>query len=218
MRPILPARCAATASRRRLPCSARRPRRKRSRRRWRFRRPASSSPACRSIGPPSSPGEVAEASRAVAALARSARRRYRSSQQSGACRGRALSRRRSSASAIPARDLVAGGPRRPAARRTSSGARRCSRVAMRAADALVAPTAAFAQTTADAYGIPAAARRAQRPACRGAPPSRPSRHPSCSPPAGCGTRARILRLSTAPRRASTSRCWRPGPSRGRTAP
>ena len=48
--------------------------------------------------------------------------------------------------------------------------------------------------------------------------SRPSRHPSSSPPAGFGTRARISRLSTAPRRASTSRCWRPGPSRGRTAP
>ena len=128
------------------------------------------------------------------------------------------SRRRSSASAIPA--SRPGGARSAAvrSRRTSSGARRCSRRGFRAADALVAPTAAFARMTADAYGIPPprVVHNGRRP---GAPhaPAEPA-IPRASPPAGSGTRARTSRPSTAPPRASTSRCSPPGLSPGRTAP
>ena len=80
-----------------------------------------------------SPGEVAEAGARRRRAGAQRRRRPRPSQQPGARRRGALpgaGRRR-----LPflRRDLVARGARRPAARRTSSGARRCSRRGFRAA-------------------------------------------------------------------------------------
>ena len=109
-------------------------------------------------------------------------------------------------------DTVRGGPLPPDfAWRARLVARGCAE-----ADALLAPTAAFAEATARFYGLaepPTVIRNGRRPPPP--PAGRPSvvpRRPSPSPPAGCGTKARTCARSTAPRAGSPARCrcWRRG--------
>ena len=109
-------------------------------------------------------------------------------------------------------DTVRGGPLPPDfAWRARLVARGCA-----GADALLAPTAAFAEATARFYGLaepPTVIRNGRRPPHRRLHAPRPSaaaRRPSPSPPAGSGTKARTCARSTAPRAGSPARCrcWR----------
>ena len=86
----------------------------------------------------------------------------------------------------------------------------------RAADALVAPTAAFADATApDLWPARRAERGPQRPLRRAPRTSRrPAGAPSSSRPAGCGTRARTSRPSIAPPRACRVPVVAAGPLEG----
>ena len=214
MRSTSPARSAATASRPRSPCSGPAPSAISAPQAVAIPRPAVvvDRPAAR-LDRRASPGEVAEALAPPSpALARrasaptsfisTARRSRPGARFHGAGRRRLPFLRR---------DLVAGGARRPAPAglRLARGAARA--VDFEPADALAAPTAAFAADDRATPTASAAARAWSTTAGAAARrTSRPSRQPSSSPPDGSGTKARISPPSTAPRLGSPRPFWPPG--------